>query len=164
MTVKVSQVSSRLVKVIRDEDPVFLAAAEMRNHNMGSMLVVDNKGKVVGIITERDVVRAAAEKRVDSRVSEYMTEEVKGVTEDTTVEEALAVMLENGFRHLPVVGKDGKVTGIISIRDLAKALTDSHFLQYGKEWVDVKGSGMICPVCGLEIDEYGYCNCGTGSS
>jgi len=113
---------------------------------------------------QRDVVRAAAEKRVESRVSEYMTEEVKGVTEDTTVEEALAVMLENGFRHLPVVGKDGKVTGIISIRDLAKALTDSHFLQYGKEWVDVKGSGMICPVCGLEIDEYGYCNCGTGSS
>ncbi|MEM0131008.1 MAG: CBS domain-containing protein [Saccharolobus sp.] len=62
-------------------------------------------------------------------------------------------MLDNGFRHLPIVNDKGKVSGIVSIRDLVKALTDSHYYQFGKELHEVKNSGIVCPVCGLEIDE-----------
>ncbi|ABP94946.1 MULTISPECIES: CBS domain-containing protein [Metallosphaera] len=164
MSRKVSEIATKVVHVVKESDNITAAAMEMKNHNMGSMMVVNEKNQVVGIITERDMVRALADKRLDAKVKDYMTESVKGVTEDTTVEEALNIMLENGFRHLPIIGKDGKIMGIVSIRDLARALADSHFLQYGKEWTEVKGTGVVCPVCGLEIDEYGYCNCGTGSS
>ncbi|MEM0064669.1 MAG: CBS domain-containing protein [Metallosphaera sp.] len=164
MTRTVSEVANKIIRVVREEDTIVSAATEMKNHNIGSMLVVDNQGQIVGIVTERDVVRAMADRRLDGKVKDYMTSSVKGVTEETSVEEAVSIMLENGFRHLPVIGKEGKVIGIVSIRDLARALSDNHFLQYGKEWTEVKSSGVTCPVCGLEIDEMGYCNCGTGSS
>ncbi|QKR00419.1 CBS domain-containing protein [Metallosphaera tengchongensis] len=164
MSHTVSQIATKVIHVIKEDDSVVSAASEMKNHNMGSMIVVDSNNQVVGIITERDMVRALADRKIDAKVRDYMTASVKGVTEETTIEDALEIMLENGFRHLPVIGKNGKILGIVSIRDIARALSDSHFLQYGKDWTEVKGSGVVCPVCGLEIDETGYCNCGTGSS
>lgn len=127
MSPTVSEIATKVVHVVKDTDSIVSAAAEMKNHNMGSMLVIDDKSQVVGIVTERDMVRALADKRIDGKVRDYMTSNVKGVTEDTTVEEAINIMIENGFRHLPVIGKDGKIAGIVSIRDLARALADSHF-------------------------------------
>jgi len=163
MSTKVSQVATTKIHFVKDTDTVSFAAQEMKKFNLGSLLVLNSEQVVVGIITERDLVKVVADKNIDAKVSEYMTKDVKGVTEDTTVAEALNIMLENGFRHLPIIEKDGKVYGIVSIRDLAKAVLDPHFLQFGKEWTEVKGSGVICPVCNMEIDEYGYCGCGTGS-
>ncbi len=163
MSTKVSQVAKTKIYFVKDTDTVSFAAQEMKKFNLGSLLVLNSEQVVVGIITERDLVKVIADKNVDAKVSEYMTKDVKGVTEDTTVAEALNIMLENGFRHLPIIEKDGKVYGIVSIRDLAKAVLDTHFLQFGKDWSEVKGTGVICPVCGIEIDEYGYCGCGTGS-
>jgi CBS domain-containing protein len=163
MSTKVSQVATTKIYFVKDTDTVSFAAQEMKKFNLGSLLVLNSEQVVVGIITERDLVKVIADKNVDAKVSEYMTKDVKGVTEDTTVAEALNIMLENGFRHLPIIEKDGKVYGIVSIRDLAKAVLDTHFLQFGKDWSEVKGTGVICPVCGIEIDEYGYCGCGTGS-
>lgn len=46
---------------------------------------------------------------------------------------------------------------------LWEILYDAHYLQYGKHAYEVKGTGIICPICGMEIDEYGYCGCGCGS-
>ncbi len=164
MVVAVSQVSTKRVHVIKVDDTVMTAAQEMKKHNLGSLLVIDANNTIVGIITERDVVRAFADGKFDAKVSDFMTRDVKGVTDDTSVTDALNIMLENGFRHLPVIDKKtGKLIGIVSIRDLVKGVLDPHFLQFGKEWTEVKGTGIICPVCGMEIDEYGYCGCGTGS-
>ncbi|MBW9140773.1 MAG: CBS domain-containing protein [Candidatus Aramenus sp.] len=164
MAVTVSQVSTKRVHVIKADDNILTAAQEMKKHNLGSLLVIDANDTVVGIITERDIVRAFADGKCDAKVSEYMTKDVKGVTDDTPVADALNIMLENGFRHLPIIDKKtGKLSGIVSIRDLVKGVLDPHFLQFGKEWTEVKGTGVVCPVCGIEIDEYGYCGCGTGS-
>lgn len=164
MQLIVKNVMSKQIYTIKANATIRDAAEKMRKLNIGSLLVVEeDETTILGIISERDVLRAYADKKIYSKVEDYMTREVKGVKEDTSIIEALTIMLDNGFRHLPIVNDKGKVSGIVSIRDLVKALTDPHYYQFRKEFHEVKNSSIVCPVCGLEIDEYGYCGCGTGS-
>ena len=97
MQLIVKNVMSKQIYTIKAEATIKEAAEEMRKHNIGSLLVTDDKDTVVGIISERDILRAYADKRIYSKVSEYMTKEVKGVVEDTSVVEALSIMLENAL-------------------------------------------------------------------
>ncbi|BFH72517.1 CBS domain-containing protein [Sulfurisphaera javensis] len=163
MDLTVGIIGNKVVHVIKENDSIKDAAEEMKKHNLGALVVIDETGKVTGIITERDLVKVVADGKIDAKVKDYMTKNVIGVTEETPVTDALDVMLDHGFRHLPIIGKDGKVIGIVSIRDLSKAILDPHFFQFKKGAEEVKGTGYICPVCGMEIDEYGYCGCGAGS-
>ncbi len=118
------------MKQIRDvmsRDPVSVApsatvseaATLMGARNIGSVLVMSER-KLTGIFTERDVVRALAStfEAAGHLVSEWMTPAPTTVTPDSADSEALATMLDKGFRHLPVI-EDSKVVGIVSIRDLA---------------------------------------------
>ncbi len=95
------------------------AVALMAQHRVGSMLVMDGT-RLAGIFTERDTVRAISHSHdaPSHEVSSWMTHDPMTVGPDEQVEDALKTMLDNGFRHLPVV-KDGEVIGIVSIRDLA---------------------------------------------
>ncbi|ARM75013.1 CBS domain-containing protein [Acidianus manzaensis] len=163
MSYKVSQIATKKVLVTKPSEKIIDAAKLMKENNLGSLVIVDSQYKLIGIITERDIVKAAANNDLESEIEKYMTKEVKGVLVDTPVTDALNIMLENGFRHLPIITKDGKLYGIVSIRDLSRAILDVHYMQFGKSADEVKGTGIVCPVCGMEIDEYGYCGCGTGS-
>ena len=95
------------------------AAQKMTERGVGSVVVSDY-GRMIGILTERDVMKAVAARTHSSeaRVREWMTPNPVTVGPDAAVEDAGRVMLDNGFRHLPVVEEDRPV-GIISIRDLA---------------------------------------------
>lgn len=97
------------------------AATMMGQRSAGSALVMDGD-QLVGIFTERDVVRALGQQfdAAGHSVSEWMTVDPMTATPETPVAEALRTMLERGFRHLPVA-KDGRVVGIVSIRDLSAA-------------------------------------------
>jgi len=98
--------------------PVAEAAAVMVEANVGSAVVMQGPF-LVGILTERDVLRAAASGQdlSASLVSAWMTPEPQSARPDTTVEEATQIMLLNGFRHLPVV--EGRtVCGVVSLREL----------------------------------------------
>jgi CBS domain-containing protein len=104
-----------------DRMPVSEAAAAMVRAKVGSAVVMQGSW-LTGILTERDVLRAAAsgEDLTSSVVSKWMTPDPQSATPDTSVDEAAQTMLMNGFRHLPVTdGKD--VIGIVSIRDLLAA-------------------------------------------
>jgi CBS domain-containing protein len=109
---------STRVALTAPEVPVAEAAALMIKANVGSAVVMQGRF-LAGILTERDVLRAAAageDLRV-SRVADWMTPDPQSVGPDTAVEEAAGIMLKNGFRHLPVV--DGRtVCGVVSLRDL----------------------------------------------
>jgi len=99
------------------------AATVMGGHRVGSALVMTDD-QMHGIFTERDIVRALSQDfdAPGQAVAHWMTHEVHTVSPSTSVQEALELMLTNGFRHLPVVEGD-KVVGIVSIRDLTRAAT-----------------------------------------
>jgi len=86
-----------------------------------SSAVVSDYGTLIGIVTERDLTRAVAGRvhSSEARVREWMTSEPVTLTRDASPEEAARVMLDNGFRHIPIV--DGEsIVGIVSIRDVAR--------------------------------------------
>ena len=95
------------------------AISLMAQNKIGSALVMEG-GKLIGIFTERDTVRAISQSHdaPGHEVSSWMTRNPMTVGPDEDVEAALQTMLDHGFRHLPVVEK-GEVIGIVSIRDLA---------------------------------------------
>lgn len=95
------------------------AAEAMTDRRIGSACVVDGDGRLRGIITERDVLRAAASGRDlgDERVTEWMTPDPVTVGPDEVPSEVATVMRERNFRHLPVLEGD-EIVGILSMRDL----------------------------------------------
>jgi len=101
--------------------PIAEAAAAMVASSVGSAVVMQGSF-LTGILTERDVLRAAAsgEDLRQAVVSDWMTHNPQSADPDSSPEEAAQVMLLNGFRHLPVV--DGRqVCGVVSLRDLFAA-------------------------------------------
>jgi CBS domain-containing protein len=94
------------------------AARRMVEADVGAAMVVDEAGDLVGVISERDLMRCVSD-GIDpaTPVSERMTSHVLTAAPDTTIPEAMALMVDGHFRHLPVVN-DGHVVGVISMRDL----------------------------------------------
>jgi CBS domain-containing protein len=109
------------VVVTSPDDPVADAAAAMVRRKVGSALIMQGRF-LAGIMTERDVLRAAASggDLTTSPVSAWMTKDPESASPDTTVEQAAQLMLLHGFRHLPVV-EGREVLGVVSLRDLAAA-------------------------------------------
>ncbi len=103
------------------DDSVANAAAAMVRQKVGSALIMQGR-LLAGIITERDVLRAAASGSdlTSSPVSAWMTKDPEQASPDTTVEDAVQLMLLHGFRHLPVL-EGREVRGVVSLRDLAAA-------------------------------------------
>jgi CBS domain-containing protein len=103
------------------DSTVAAAAAAMVKAKAGSAVVMQGSF-LAGILTERDVLRAAASGEDLSRslVSEWMTPDPQSASPNATVEDAAQIMLLNGFRHLPVV-EGREVRGVVSLRDLFAA-------------------------------------------
>jgi CBS domain-containing protein len=116
------QLMSTTLVTVDPRATVAEAAALMSVNRVGSALVVDGEA-LRGIFTERDIVRAlAAEHDAASHaVIDWMTTAPVSLSPSATATEALQQMLASGFRHLPVV-EDGRLVGIVSIRDLSGRL------------------------------------------
>lgn len=102
------------------------AASLMAENGIG-MLVVRRGALAVGVVGERDIVRALAEGADvdDTRVDEVMTEDVAGVQIDATLREAARIMVQHSIRHL-LVRDDGHVRGVVSARDVLAALASGE--------------------------------------
>jgi len=119
---KVSDAMTSQVSIARPTDSIRKVAETMAKVDSGVVPVVDN-GKVVGLVTDRDIVlRVVAEGRsFDSAVSEVMSDgEVLSVKEDDVLADATAKMANNQVRRLVVLNESGNLTGILSLGDVAK--------------------------------------------
>ena len=110
---------------VSSDTSVFEALKLMADKNAGAVMVIDNS-KVVGILSERDCVR-----RLDlmdrtsrnTKVKDIMTAKVLYVEANQSLDECVAIMIDKNIRHLPVYD-DGKLIGLISVRDALKELVD----------------------------------------
>jgi CBS domain-containing protein len=103
------------------------AIRAMLDGHSGAVTVVDSNGVVAGIFTERDVMKRLALSQHDPQqtpVREVMTTPVELATELTSEGEALSIMLERHYRHLPVVDPHGRLLGMLSIRHVLQARLD----------------------------------------
>jgi CBS domain-containing protein len=109
------------VLTVEPSDTIGEAAEKMNDGNVGAVVVVEDMVRIVGIVTERDLLRAVASRAraAEARVRQWMTPDPVTIGPELTIEQAAKIMFDNNFRHLPVV-KDGRALGIVSLRLLAR--------------------------------------------
>ena len=117
----------------RPEDTVQTAASLLTANRIGAMPVCDANGKLVGVLSERDIVRGLSERPAEVLrllVSDLMTSNVITENTDTDMCDTMPVMAKNRFRHLPILD-DGRLVGMISIRDSLAVQLQERELEAG---------------------------------
>jgi CBS domain-containing protein len=112
----------RAVATARPDTTVLDIVQRLNTKKIGAIVVVGDNGQVVGIISERDVIRIIAERGMvglEVPVAEVMTRAVISCRETSAIDEIMEMMTKGRFRHLPVI-EDGALVGLISIGDVVK--------------------------------------------
>ena len=120
----VGEIMAGDVLSVAPDASVLEAARRMHERRVGAVVVLEGE-RLVGILTERDVLRAVATGGVDGPVSGSMTPHPDTIEADEEAGQAAALMIHGGFRHLPVVEAE-TVVGMISIRDLVRLSVDDE--------------------------------------
>jgi CBS domain-containing protein len=111
-----------VVHAIAGDATLSEAARELTEKKVGCVIVLDGDGDILGVLSERDIVREVAQRGarcLDSTVASAMSSRVITATPDETVDAGLARMTDRRIRHLPVL-QDGRLIGLVSIGDLVK--------------------------------------------
>jgi CBS domain-containing protein len=112
--------SQRHVISLGPQASIFDAACVMTRANCGSVLVIDASGTLQGIVTERDLMTRVLARALDpatTHCAAVMTRSPRTVPPETRVADAVLIMIERGFRNLPVITAEGKILGVFSARD-----------------------------------------------
>jgi len=126
---------------IESSATVYEAIKRMVNANVGSLLVIE-RGKLRGIVTERDYLRRVAlqgRTERDTRVRDIMSAPLVYVSPETSVEQCMAVMTERRIRHLPVLDEDHDVVGLISIGGIVLIVPVAIALLHSARYLDLAG-------------------------
>jgi CBS domain-containing protein len=114
---------SRDVLSVDAAEQISDVAQRMVERNLGAVLVLDG-GRLVGIMTERDIMRAVARGlHAEAVVADHMSGDPETIEPEDTTQHAAVLMIHGGFRHLPVVER-GDVVGVLSIRDLMRVVLE----------------------------------------
>lgn len=127
------------VWTIREDQTIQEALHVLVNQNIGALLVLGKKGGIVGIISERDLVRGLASNPKglnETPVQDLMVTNIIAGTPEDEVSYIMGIMTENRIRHVPVVA-EGKLEGIVSIGDVVKTCLESqaYEIHYLKEYI-----------------------------
>ena len=120
-------VKRQTISSLKPDNTAFEAASMMTKANIGAVVILDPKGGLIGIVTERDMTRRVIAKGVDAkttRLADIMTKNPDTLSPDDSANDALELMQARRYRHLPVV-EDGKCVGMVSVRDLYAAAKQS---------------------------------------
>jgi CBS domain-containing protein len=121
---QVREIMQSDVVTISDNAGVDDAIKAMLEHNTSGLPIVDSGNRVVAICTEKDLIRFAAGIASTQKVDQYMSRKVKTTTPDTSIGQAARIMIDNGFRRIPIVN-NGKILGMVTASDIM------HFLGNG---------------------------------
>ena len=113
--------------VITPEKSIRESARQMRVEHVGSLVVVDQDGKPIGMLTDRDITIEGVARGVDvdqTTVRDLMTAPVVTATESEGMVTALARMREFGIRRLPIIDSEGKLVGVVTNSNLIKELSE----------------------------------------
>ena len=127
------------VATIAPEETVQAAAAVLARRRIGALVVIDARGEIAGMLSERDIVAAVAAhggRAMERRVEEFMTRKVKACARDDTISHVMTLMTAHRVRHLPVLAQ-GRLIGIVSIGDVVKSRIEEteHEAQSLREYV-----------------------------
>lgn len=123
----VGRICVRDVNLASPDETAQVAARRMAEQRVGTLVVLDAAKRPVGLLTDRDLVvrvLAAAADPGAATVADIMMREPKTITEDGPIESALALMRAGAFRRLPVVDRDGRLVGILSLDDILALLAE----------------------------------------
>ena len=117
----VADVMVKDVLTVEPSSSIGEAAEKMNAAGVGAVVVVEDFVRIVGIVTERDLLRAVASRAraAEARVRQWMTPDPLTIEPETSIEDAAEIMFKHNFRHLPVV-KEGRALGIVSLRRLSQ--------------------------------------------
>ncbi len=111
------------------ETPISEIAAVIKDKSIGAVPIIDGQNKLVGIVSERDIVTKMVVEARDADLTtaqEIMTEEITSANLDDDLEQTIGVMKSKNIRHMPVTDSDGKLTDFFSIRDFLNAEIKSN--------------------------------------
>lgn len=126
-SLKVIDMAVHKVAVITPEKSIWESARQMRVEHVGSLVVVDQDGKPIGMLTDRDITIEGVARGVDvdqTTVRDLMTAPVVTATESEGMVTALARMREFGIRRLPIIDSEGKLVGVVTNSNLIKELSE----------------------------------------
>jgi signal-transduction protein with cAMP-binding, CBS, and nucleotidyltransferase domain len=126
-TVKIKEIMTSPVASVSPDSYVKKAVELMVKSDIGVVVVLDEEGYSVGILSERDIISRVVAKGLDvetTRVEAVMTAHPLSLSMETQVSEAFLLMKERNFRHVPITSED-KVVGIISVKDINEVLNDT---------------------------------------
>ncbi len=128
-------ISQKRVVSLGPHSSVREAAGVMTKANCGSVLVMEPPDALLGIVTERDLMTRVLAKGLDpekTQLRDIMTPNPLCVPPETLISDAVVIMLERGFRHLPIIGPGSKILGVFSVRDalpreIGNAMSQTEF-------------------------------------
>lgn len=126
-SLKVIDMAVHKVAIITTEKSIRESARQMRVEHVGSLVVVDQDGKPIGMLTDRDITIEGVARGVDvdqTTVRDLMTAPVVTATESEGMVTALARMREFGIRRLPIIDSEGKLVGVVTNSNLIKELSE----------------------------------------
>jgi acetoin utilization protein AcuB len=155
-----SWMTENVVTITADRS-MMKASKLMKDHHISRLPVVDEQGRIVGIVSDRDIKDASPSKATtldmhelyyllsEIKIKDIMTKKVTTIRDDETVEKAAVLMLEGNFGGLPVVDEAGKVVGIITDTDIFKVLVEISGVYDGGVQVGLQipsGPGSLSPI------------------
>jgi CBS domain-containing protein len=114
---KVRHIMVEKVVTSKGDDTVKKTIEILYKKHVGSIVIVDDEERCIGIFTERDAIRLVAQSiPLDEPLKKVMTKHVMTIRDDATFEEARRSLVSHGIRHLPVINQEGKLVGLVAIR------------------------------------------------